>query len=159
MTSAFTDLGEHYASADPAVPGERFAGYVEAAGRGELALPWCNGCLRFHWYPLPRCPHCHTPGWEWRSVPAFGRVFSFTVLRRPLHPSLAERTGEIVALVCPEASSEEVRLVTNFVGQQPPTIDARVALHFVWVGDVPLPVCTLAPDQSDTETGVGGPPT
>lgn len=132
MIANEAELRSHYSGAELIAPGERFAGYVEAAARDELALPRCASCERFHWYPLLRCPHCNARGWTWTVVPPYARVFTWTVIRRALHPSLAGRLADVVALVVPEAAPD-VRLVTNLLDTERPRISERVAARFVWI--------------------------
>jgi len=137
MTMKQYRLEARYADANPMPPGERFSGYFEAAARSELALPRCDQCLRFHWYPLPRCPHCASDSWRWHAVSPYADLFSWTVIRRSLHPTLTNRVGDVVALVVP-IDAPDVRIVTNLVGNEPLPIGTRLVAHFIDVEGVIL---------------------
>ena len=52
--------------------------YWSALAEGDLALPRCAGCGRWHWPAVWRCGECG--GWEhrWVRTPMNGRVYSWT---------------------------------------------------------------------------------
>lgn len=89
-----------------------FAGFFENAARGRLAFPWCRDCRRFHWYPMPRCPHCRGKAIEWRAVEGRGRLSSFTRVLHAFDKSRADKLPYVVALV-EFADAPGVTLVTN----------------------------------------------
>jgi uncharacterized protein len=145
-------LAARYRPAMSVRPGPRFAGFTEGAHQGKLSLPRCVQCMKFHWYPLPRCPHCGSPAWGWQGIAKYARLFTWTVLRRPLHSSLADRTGDIVAIVVPE-EAPDVRLVTNLLGTNEPLIGMRLQARFVRVDDL---VLVLFEPVAPPEAGSGG---
>ncbi len=107
-----------------------FAGFFENARAGRLAFPYCPNCSRFHWYPMPRCPHCRGAHIIWQQVSGRGELFSFT---RVVHPFDASRAGTlpyVIGLVT-FADALDVRLVTNIVGE---------GLDRLAVGQIVLPV-------------------
>jgi uncharacterized protein len=89
-----------------------FAGFVDNARRGVLAFPRCRSCGRFHWYPMPRCPHCRAPDIEWKPVSGRGRLFSFTVVRHAFDKSRRDRLPYVVGLVAFD-DAPGVRFITN----------------------------------------------
>ena len=92
-----------------------FAGFFENARAGHVAFPRCRSCGRFHWYPMPRCPHCRRRDIEWRRVSGEAEIFSLTRVMHPFDLSRADARPYVVALVTfPDAPG--VRLVTNIVG-------------------------------------------
>jgi hypothetical protein len=91
-----------------------FAGFFENASVGRLAFPYCRDCSRFHWYPMPRCPHCRGHDIEWRPISGRGEIFSFTRVLHPFDKSRAGRLPYVVALVT-FADAPGIRLITNIV--------------------------------------------
>ena len=91
-----------------------FTGFFANAREQRLAFPHCRGCGRFHWYPMPRCPHCRGGDIEWRPIAATGEIFSFTHVRHPFDPSRAQDLPYVVALIV-FAEAPGVRLITNIV--------------------------------------------
>lgn len=94
-----------------------FAGFFEKAAEGHLAFPCCRGCHKFHWYPMPRCPHCHGRGIGWRCVSGRGEIVSFTRVMHPFDKSRAGNLPYVVALV-KFADAPGINLVTNIVDGQ-----------------------------------------
>src|SRR5262245_35173924 len=91
-----------------------FAGFFENARAGHLAFSWCRACEKFHWYPMPRCPHCRTNAIEWRRVSGMAEVFSFTQVMHPFDATRADTLPYVVALVT-FADAPGVRLITNII--------------------------------------------
>lgn len=89
-----------------------FAGFFAHARQGHLCFPYCQACGRFHWYPMPRCPHCQHAGWHWQRVSGAGEIFSFTTVRHAFDQSRRDALPYVVALIT-FADAPGVRLVTN----------------------------------------------
>lgn len=94
-----------------------FAGFFEKAAAGHLAFPYCRVCHRFHWYPMPRCPHCHGRDIEWRDVAGRGEIVSFTRVMHRFDKSRAGKLPYVVALV-KFTDAPGINLVTNIVDCQ-----------------------------------------
>lgn len=107
-----------------------FAGFFENASQRRLAFPYCTRCANFHWYPMPRCPHCRGRDIVWQPIDGRGELVSFS---RVMHAFGKSRNGAlpyVVALV-KFADAPGVNLITNIDG---PAMDT---LH---VGDAVVPV-------------------
>ena len=102
--------------------GPLFRSFFVAARAGSLAFPWCGACERFHWYPMPRCPHCRGAGIEWRPVVGTAKVYSWSVVRHGFDAAWAERLPYIVALL-EFADAPGVRLITNLVDIDPEAVE------------------------------------
>jgi uncharacterized OB-fold protein len=89
-----------------------FAGFFEGAAKRRLCFPFCAACRRFHWYPMPRCPHCQSAGWNWKSVPPVGEIYSFTEVRHPFDPSRRDALPYFVGVIT-FAEAPGVLLITN----------------------------------------------
>lgn len=124
------ELAARYESSIPAHVVPMFSGFWEGAAEGELRLPHCSSCGLHHWYPMVRCPHCSSRDWSWDSVGLGATLFTWTVLWWPLHPSLKERVGEVVAIVVPDGAPE-VRLVSNVVRAERLEIGMALSASFV----------------------------
>lgn len=93
-----------------------FAGFFEKAATGRLAFPYCRSCCKFHWYPMPRCPHCRSQDIEWRDVAGRGEIVTFTRVMHLFDKSRAGKLPYVVALVR-FADAPGINLVTNIVDQ------------------------------------------
>jgi uncharacterized protein len=91
-----------------------FAGFFDHARQQRLAFPYCRSCGQFHWYPMPRCPHCRGSDIEWRQVSGRGTLFSFTRVMHAFDKSRADALPYVVALV-EFADAPGVRLITNII--------------------------------------------
>jgi uncharacterized OB-fold protein len=89
-------------------------GFWEAAQREELAIPRCDACGRYTWYPAPRCAHCDAERLTWTRVSGRATLFSWALVTRALFEAFAEKTPYVTALVALE-EDPAVRLVTTLV--------------------------------------------
>jgi len=53
----------------------------------ELRFQRCTACGKWRHVPRHTCATCGSPQWEWARSSGRGRVFSWTVVRRPMHPA------------------------------------------------------------------------
>lgn len=102
-----------------------FQGHFDRLAAGELAFPVCEACGKWHWYPMPLCPHCLGSKLAWRPVRGVGEIWSWTVVRHAFDPSWQDRVPYVVALVC-FADAPGIRLVANIEGVSPD--DLRIGL-------------------------------
>jgi uncharacterized OB-fold protein len=91
-----------------------FAGFFDNARRGVLSFPRCDACARFHWYPMPRCPHCQSTGVRWQAVSGRGELFSFTSVKHAFDPKRADSLPYTVGLIT-FADAPGVQFITNIV--------------------------------------------
>jgi uncharacterized OB-fold protein len=87
--------------------------FWEATKRHELVMPRCKTCSNLFFYPRELCPHCLCADLEWVPVSGKGRVYSFTVVHQPAHPSFLEDVPHVFAII---QLDEGVRLTSNIVG-------------------------------------------
>ena len=83
-----------------------------AAGR--LCFPYCVACARFHWYPMPLCPHCQSVGLAWRQVAGRGTLYSWTEIHHAFDVRYSGPLPYIVALI-EFGDAPGVRLIGNIV--------------------------------------------
>ena len=64
--------------------------FWDAAKRHELMLQRCGNCLKFVYYPRPRCPYCMSDQLQWQRCSGLGKLHSFTVVRRASNRAFAD---------------------------------------------------------------------
>lgn len=113
-----------------------FLPHIQGLANREIRIPRCADCLRFHWYPMPACPHCQSDALKWEVVGSDARLYSWTRVRHAFHPSLEKELPYTVALVT-FSDAPGVRLVTNLVDEGSAALhcDMRLAAVFDPQGD------------------------
>lgn len=121
------------------VPDAATAPYWDAAARHRLALPRCEDCGRFHFYPRTLCPHCGSSRLTWAEVGGRGNVFSVSVLHQG--PSAAFKDDLPYALAIIELE-EGPTLMSHVVDCDPHAvaIGMPVEVDFRDFGEIALPV-------------------
>jgi uncharacterized OB-fold protein len=114
-----------------------------AAGR-RLALPYCASCAEFQWPPRAGCLHCRGE-MSWRDASGRGRIVSFSVARRAVHPELADEAPYVIAFV---ELDEGPRIFTNVVDVDAGAITTgmRVRCRFEAALDETVSVPVFAPE-------------
>lgn len=69
---------------------ERTEPFWKAAVEGRLIASRCDRCGTHILPPKPYCFVCLGQDFTWVDLPGTGVVYSFTVIRHPLHPGLAD---------------------------------------------------------------------
>ena len=64
--------------------------FWDAALEGRLVASKCTACGTFVLPPQPYCFSCQGRSFEWVELPGTGTVYTFTVVRHPLSPMLAD---------------------------------------------------------------------
>ncbi len=88
--------------------------------RHELSFQRCTHCDTWRHVPRPMCSACGSWAWEWTRSSGRGKVFTWTVVRRPMHPAFAHDAPYAPAVVELE---EGVRMVTWIEGCPPDEIE------------------------------------
>jgi uncharacterized protein len=130
-----------YAAKPAIVPTAANRFFWEGAARHRLLVQRCGACGHFS-HPAPdRCPACLSPDLAPASMSGRGTIFSFTIIRRALHPGFAIDLPYAVALV-ELAEQAGLHLITNIVGcaADGPRIGMDVAVEFEPYGDFARPV-------------------
>lgn len=105
-------------------PNPLTAPYWQAAQQGELTLPRCTVCAKFHFYPRAACPHCGCRQLAWQPVAGRGEVYSFTVVHRAPSKGFEDLVPYVVAVV---ALDEGPHLMTRLVQIIP--ADVRIGMR------------------------------
>ena len=96
-------------------PNPLTAPYWQAAHQGELKLPRCEACAKFHFYPRAACPHCGSTQLAWQRVSGNGEVYSFTTVHRAPSKGFEALVPYVVAVV---ALDEGPHLMTRLANVQ-----------------------------------------
>ncbi len=75
------------------------AEFWRRAARNELAIPRCEQCGRWVWYPQDRCPICGGTRTPWTAVSGRGWLYSWSVVRHIFLPAYADLVPYVVGLV------------------------------------------------------------
>ena len=110
-------------------PNALTAPYWQAAHQGELKLPRCDACAKFHFYPRAACPHCGSTALTWQAVSGAGEVYSFTVVHRAPSKGFESQVPYVVAVV---ALAEGPHLMTRLVEVQPDTVRIGLPVQVVF---------------------------
>ncbi len=107
--------GEEYRKPLPE-PSDTSRPFWEGVRARELRLQRCHDCRKHIYYPREVCPFCLSERLDWVVASGKGKVYSYTVVRRAMHPAFREDVPYVLAIVELE---EGPRLSTNIVGTDP----------------------------------------
>jgi uncharacterized OB-fold protein len=113
-------------------PSPASAPYWDAAQRGELVFQHCDDCGTIALRPTTLCGNCLGRSLSWVRSAGLGRLYSWTVVWRPQHPSFTvPYAPAIVAL------DEGWFMMSAVVGCQPDDLqaDMRLAVEFHQASD------------------------
>jgi uncharacterized protein len=118
----------------------------QAAARGEFALPRCQDCGAFAWYPHPACSHCGGSDIAWTPLSGRATLFSWAVVNRALHKPLAPLVPYISAMVVID-EDRQTRFVTRLVDCDASDLRAGmpVAVRFADLGYPAVTTGVIAP--------------
>ena len=106
------------------------APFFAAAARDELAIPYCDACTKWVWYPQTACSECGRE-LQWRPVSGRATLFSWAVVERAFLPAYADQVPFVTALA---ALDEDpfVRICTYLVDTDPQTLHADQPIEVVF---------------------------
>jgi uncharacterized OB-fold protein len=97
-------------------PGEISRPFWEGTRAHELRMQRCRDCGKHVFYPRAVCPGCLSENLDWVTASGKGKLYSFTVVRRAMHPAFQEDLPYVLGIV---ELAEGPRLTTNIVGVEP----------------------------------------
>jgi hypothetical protein len=112
--------------------------FWDAAKRDKLVAPRCTHCKTFRLPPTPFCFECQHRELEWVELPGTGSVYTFTIVRHPLHPGFAEACPYVSGVVELDGTQGAgARLIVNIIDCDPErlAIGDRVEIAFEYVND------------------------
>lgn len=93
-------------------PNENSRPFWEGTRAHELRLQRCRQCGKHIFYPRAVCPSCLSERLEWVTAGGEGKIYSYTVVRRAMHPAFQDDVPYVLAIV---ELDEGPRLTTNIV--------------------------------------------
>ncbi len=94
-----------------------FYGFCAA---GELRFQRCRACQAWRHVPREMCADCGSFEWDWQRSSGRGKVFTWTVVERPLHPAFKDVVPYAPVVVEME---EGVRLLTHILDCPPEELE------------------------------------
>ncbi|MED5261142.1 MAG: OB-fold domain-containing protein [Myxococcota bacterium] len=113
--------------------------FYEGCQRGELLFQCCETCGTWRHVPRELCADCGSWEWAWKASSGRGKVFTWTVIARPLHPAFAEDVPLAAVVVELE---EGVRLLSHVVDCPPEELEMEMPVEVSFdpiTEDVTLP--------------------
>lgn len=119
--------------------------FWEACRQGRLVFLKCGECGSLLPYARVICPDCGGTALQWQPVSGRGRVYSFSVIRRPAGPEFRPYAPYVLALIELE---EGVRMMSWVVGCPPEQVQVDMPVQVVFrdLGGWPAVPC-FAPAQ------------
>jgi uncharacterized OB-fold protein len=123
------------------------ADYWDGLKRNVISLPRCNDCGIIWFPPTPGCPECGSASFERVEARQTGRIYSWVVVRRSLHPEFAQELPYVVAtVVLDDGPKFFARLFDIEIDKI--VADMTVAAEFYTVGEYTL--LGFRPEDSST---------
>ncbi len=107
--------------------------FWDAAREDRLVMPRCTQCETFRLPPSPYCFACRHRETEWVELPGTGVVYSFTVVRHPLHPGLADACPYATGVVDVDGTQGAgARMLVNFIDCDVDALKIGDRVEIVW---------------------------
>ena len=111
--------------------------FWDATKEHRLTYQQCRLCGTSVFYPRDICPgpNCFGVGTlEWKESSGKGRVYSFTVLHQPAHPSFADDVPYVLAII---EFDEGWRMDSNVINIDPKDVTVGMPVEVVWEDATP----------------------
>ena len=95
----------------------------------QLRFQRCKPCNTWRHVPREMCASCGSFEWEWEKSCGRGRIFTWTVVERPMHPSFARGLPYAPVIVEME---EGVRLLSQVVDCSPDQLEIDACVEVVF---------------------------
>src|SRR5829696_3604726 len=97
-------MAEHTVGVYPPSLNESFADdrtrpFWKAAVEGRVSVPKCDNCGTCVIPPKPYCFECQGQDFTWVDLPGTGRIYTFTIVRHPLHPGLNDVVPYVAGII------------------------------------------------------------
>jgi uncharacterized OB-fold protein len=112
--------------------------FWDAANDDRLVCQQCGSCGTFRMPPSPFCFHCQSREYGYTELSGTGTIYSFTVVRHPLHPDLTDACPYVSGVVELDGTQGAgARMLVNIIGCDPDTVKIgdRVEIVFEHVND------------------------
>jgi uncharacterized OB-fold protein len=107
--------------------------FWDAAAEDRLVVPRCTNCGTFRLPPGPFCFECRHSAIEWVELPGTGTIYTFTVVRHPLHPDLGPACPYVSAVVELDGTQGAgARMIVNIVDCDPDRVAIGDHVEIAW---------------------------
>ena len=104
-----------------------------AAKNRKLVVQKCTNCGTFRLPPSPFCFNCQKRDVKWTELPGTGKVFSFTVVRHPLSPELADAVPYAAGIIELDGTQGAgARMICNIIDCDVDALRIGDAVEIVW---------------------------
>ncbi len=110
---------------------ELTSGFWERAAGRRLAIPRCDACGAYVWYPEAECPSCGSEAMTWTQMSGQGTLYTWVVVHHAFLPAFGDKVPFVPALVALE-EDPSVRVVTTMVDCQPEDLVVDMAVSVVF---------------------------
>ena len=119
-------------------------GFWEASRNHELRIQQCSDCRVFRHLPTPMCPHYHSLQYSWAKVSGRGVVYSFVIVRYPVHQAIREK-DQVPYNICiiELAEQEGLRICSNVLNTAPEDIHIGMPVQVTFMPTVDEPEVVL----------------
>ena len=119
-------------------------GFWEGTQAGELRIQRCSNCGLFRHLPTPMCPGCSSLAYEWAAVSGRGFVYSYVIVRHPVHPAIREKEQTPYNVCVIELDEQAgLRICSNVLNIAPEDISIDMPVRVTFVPSVDDPEIVL----------------
>lgn len=94
--------------------------FWDAAKGDQLVCQQCTNCETFRMPPSPFCFNCQSRDHDFTELPGTGTIYSFTVVRHPLHPDLIDACPYVAGVVELDGTQGAgARMLVNIIDVDP----------------------------------------
>ena len=119
-------------------------GFWEGTRAGEFRIQQCSECGLFRHLPMPMCPQCSSLNYGWTRVSGRGIVYSYVIVRHPVHPAIAEKEQVPYNVCMIELEEQEgLRICSNVLNVAPEDVHIDMPVQVTLVPTVDEPDVVL----------------
>lgn len=108
------------------------APFWDALAERRVLSQYSSSLNRYVFYPRVLSPRTLMDDLEWREISGLGRLYTYTILERPVSPHFADAVPQIPAII---EWDEGPRVTTELVNVEPDQIRIGMRLRPVFVDD------------------------
>ena len=118
--------------------------FWEGTRNGELRIQQCLDCGLFRHLPTPMCPECSSLNYRWTRVSGRGFVYSYVIVRHPVHPAIHEKEQTPYNICMIELEEQEgLRICSNVLQVSPEDISIEMPVQVAFIPAVDEPEVVL----------------
>ncbi len=113
--------------------------FYDFCKKGELRFQQCSSCGKWRHLPRLMCSECGSWEWHWSCSTGKGKLFTWTVVTRPMHPGFAENLPYAPAMI---ELDEGIRMISWVIDCPPEKLSQGMPVEVVFeqaTGEITLP--------------------